>query len=154
LYRGFCWTFPYMCTMNPSLVHSLHYSPSSRYPYLKWLPQISMLHIHTWIENTFIVFAWEASLTPSLSFCSFTCSVSWFPWLSLQVLFGNRSSLLMSAITSLVKKPRLSFDYWRHLPVTLWPPFLLLLSCTYSALPTLLIINRALEVHSPLGTTA
>jgi hypothetical protein len=34
------------------LTHPLHYSPSSSSPFLKWLPQFSMFHIHACIEST------------------------------------------------------------------------------------------------------
>jgi hypothetical protein len=37
----------------PSLVHLLQYSPS---PFLKWLQQVSVFCIHTYIENTSVVF--------------------------------------------------------------------------------------------------
>jgi hypothetical protein len=42
-----------VCTMYPSKVYPLHYSPSL--PFLKWLWQFLMSHVHTCIENTSII---------------------------------------------------------------------------------------------------
>jgi hypothetical protein len=41
---GFIVTFPYTCTMYPSLVHPFHYSPSSPTSFLKWHQQFSHIY--------------------------------------------------------------------------------------------------------------
>jgi hypothetical protein len=54
--RGFVVTFPYVHILKTGLVLLFHYSPPTPLPFLQYLQQAYVFHVHTWIESASATF--------------------------------------------------------------------------------------------------